>query len=100
MRYVTDSNLDWGQDMKRLAKYVKNNNIEKIRVEYFGGADYPEYYLGDKFIAWNTDKTPEQGYYAISVTLFQQAQAKGQYAFLKDKKPLTTIGHSILIFNY
>ena len=54
-RYVTDSNADWGQDMKRLKKWIEDYNensshpIEKIRVNYFGAAD-PRYYLGDKFI--------------------------------------------------
>lgn len=98
MRYITDSNLDWGQDMKRLAKYVEKHKIDKIRVDYFGGADYPEYYLKDKYISWNENRTPETGYYAISVTYFQQARAQGKYDWLKDKKPLTTIGYSILIF--
>ena len=100
MRYITDSNLDWGQDMKRLAKYVERNNIDKIRVEYFGGADYPEYYLGSRYISWNVERAPEKGYYAISATYFQQSRAQNKYEWLKDKKPLTTIGHSILIFKY
>lgn len=98
MRYLTDSNLDWGQDMKRLANYVEEHNIDKIRVDYFGGA-LPEYYLGDKYISWNENKAPEKGYYAISVTYFQQSRAQNRYDWLKDKKPVTTIGHSILIFN-
>lgn len=100
MRYITDSNLDWGQDMKRLVRYVEDNNLDKIRVDYFGGADYPPYYLGNKYISWDSKKSPEKGYYAISVTYFQQAMFYNEYQWLKDKKPLTTIGHSILIFKY
>ena len=44
---VTDSNYDWGQDLKRLADFVKQKNISKIAVDYFGGGDV-NYYLGDK----------------------------------------------------
>ncbi len=99
MYYLTDSNIDWGQDMKRLANYVDEHYINKIRVDYFGGAD-PTYYLGNKFIPWQADKNPEKGYYAISVTYFQQARALNQYQWLKDKKPVATIGNSILVFNY
>ncbi len=99
MRYLTDSNLDWGQDMKRLTKYVERNNIDKIRVDYFGSG-LPEYYLKDRYISWTESKTPEKGYYAISVTYFQQARTQNQYEWLKDEKPITTIGHSILIFKY
>ncbi len=99
MRYVTDSNIDWGQDLKRLAKYVEESNIDKIRLDYFGGG-MPEYYLGDKYIFWNENKAPEPGWYAISVTYFQQSQAQNRYHWLKGVKPYTTIGHSILIFKY
>lgn len=99
MRYLTDSNLDWGQDMKRLAEYAEKNNINKIRVDYFGSG-LPEYYLKDRYVSWNESKIPEKGYYAISVTYFQQARAQERYDWLKNQKPLTTIGHSILIFKY
>ncbi|MEK7097695.1 MAG: hypothetical protein AAB906_02515, partial [Patescibacteria group bacterium] len=36
-KYVADSNLDWGQDLKRLAVFVDKNHIDKIRLNYFGG---------------------------------------------------------------
>lgn len=38
-----DSNLDWGQDLKLLGKYMKDNNIEKIKLSYFGRA-MPNFY--------------------------------------------------------
>lgn len=52
-RFVTDSNYDWGQDMLRLKKFVEANpEIDKIAVDYFGGAN-PKYYLGeDKAEYW------------------------------------------------
>ena len=28
-RYVVDSNLDWGQDLRRLADWTKDHNINK-----------------------------------------------------------------------
>ena len=45
---ATDSNYDWGQDLKRLRNYVETNKIEKIYMDYFGAGN-PRYYLGDKF---------------------------------------------------
>ncbi len=51
-RYVTDSNFDWGQDMLRLRQFVAAHpEIDKIAVDYFGGAD-TKYYLGDKVENW------------------------------------------------
>ncbi|NTU69971.1 hypothetical protein HGB13_04095, partial [bacterium] len=99
MRYVTDSNLDWGQDVKRLKTYVEKHNIDKMIVDYFGKGN-PKYYLGDKYIEWSANKKQEPGWYAISATYFQQANAYGDYQWLKNVKPYTTIGYSILIFKY
>ncbi|KKP99076.1 MAG: Tetratricopeptide repeat protein [Parcubacteria group bacterium GW2011_GWD2_38_12] len=106
-RYVVDSNLDWGQDLKRLTQYVEKNKINKIGVEYFGGGS-PRYYLGEKYDQWQSSKGPYHGYFAISATLLQNAHGKpapgfimkpeDTYSWLKDKKPITTIGHSIFVY--
>ncbi|KKP68610.1 MAG: Glycosyl transferase, family 39 [Candidatus Moranbacteria bacterium GW2011_GWE1_35_17] len=70
--YVTDSNADWGQDLKRFKIFMnKHPEIDKIRLNYFGGGN-PEYYLGDKFINWWDSKRPiEAGWYAVSVNQSQ-----------------------------
>ena len=35
---VVDSNLDWGQDLKRLKIWTDKNDAGQIYVDYFGGA--------------------------------------------------------------
>ena len=97
-KYVTDSNYDWGQDLKRLRNWVdkyntcsdlmKNNSIacmdfsqinphpilgkiDKIRIDYFGGSS-PAYYLGDKFVPWHASNQPEPGWYALSAVFMQE----------------------------
>lgn len=105
--HAVDSNLDWGQDLKRLAQYVDENKIDKIAVEYFGGGS-PRYYLGDKFIPWWSSKGAYHGYFAVSATLLQNAigtpapgfqiKPEDTYSWLKGKEPITTIGHSIFVF--
>jgi len=79
--YVTDSNFDWGQDLKRLQGWVKLNLEpgEKIAVDYFGGGD-PAYYLGEQFVPWWSAKgfSPKDesiGWLAISVNTLQGALA-------------------------
>jgi hypothetical protein len=42
-RYLTDSNVDWGQGLKELGKYMKARNAEGIYFCYFGTGD-PHYY--------------------------------------------------------
>ena len=108
-KYVTDSNLDWGQDLKRLAKWVDEQGIEKIKVDYFGGGTV-EYYLGDKFEGWWADRNPEEAknsWLAISATFLQQNRAtptKGwsqptdHYLWLNQYEPVTVIGNSIFVY--
>jgi hypothetical protein len=42
-RLLVDSNLDWGQDLKRLAAWMRANGVARIKLSYFGSAD-PAYY--------------------------------------------------------
>jgi len=107
--YVTDSNLDWGQDLKRLAKWVDEQGIKKIKVDYFGGSD-TNYYLGDKFEPWHGDWKPEDAkgsWLAISATFLQQGRAvpapgfenrTDVYLWLDQYTPVTVIGNSIFVY--
>lgn len=102
-KYVTDSNVDWGQDLKRLRDWVNENNIDKIRVDYFGGGDV-SHYLGDRAIIWHSDSGQEPGWYAISATFLQNSlyykitEGKLDYQWLRERTPYAQIGHSILIY--
>lgn len=109
-KYVADSNLDWGQDLKRLKKWIDNNEIEKIYVDYFGGSDV-NYYLKEKYAPWWGDRDPSNlprgSYLAVSGTLLQGGrgkQAKGYdrpidyYRWLDNYQPVSVIGHSIFVY--
>lgn len=123
-KYVTDSNYDWGQDMKRLHDFIDVHNrcvtkiavsgddcslaanypaINQIRVDYFGGAS-PAYYLGNKYIPWWDQRKPEAGWYAISSFFYQESLYKkkpaGQqdYSWLTGIAPITRAGDSIFIY--
>jgi len=111
-KYVTDSNLDWGQDLKRLADWVEKNNVSSIYLAYFGGAS-PEYYLNGKLKpwAWWQDHKPldlQQGdFLAISATLLQEGRGQAKpgytgstdhYKWLDDQPLIATIGYSIFIY--
>ena len=107
--YVVDSNLDWGQDVKRLAKWVEKNNIQKISLDYFGWADQ-NYYLKDKLVWITAGKyknarefladNPEGGYIAVSASFYMGSREKPEtsYAWLENYKPVTVIGNSIFVW--
>ncbi len=42
-RLLVDSNLDWGQDLKRLASWARAHRVSRMKLSYFGSAD-PAYY--------------------------------------------------------
>ena len=110
-KIAADSNYDWGQDLKRLAKFADENKIGKIAVDYFGGGN-PRYYLGDKFKPWwsSKGKPPEGAWFAISATFRQNAFAKpvknfiqnpaDTYSWLKNKTPVSRAGASIFIYKF
>ncbi|MDP3800226.1 MAG: glycosyltransferase family 39 protein [bacterium] len=106
-KYAVDSNLDWGQDLKRLTAYVNENNIEKIKLDYFGGGS-PEYYLGNKYERLDANNVLQRhGWLAVSATLLQNGRAnavKGfqgnttSYKWLDSYTPVTKIGYSIFVY--
>jgi len=105
--YVTDSNADWGQDIKRLKNYLEQHpEIDKIRVNYFGGGNVEHYLGSDKVISWWDTKRPiENGWYAISVLFIQESlyddkkNSQENYSWLNSYKPVTQVGTSILIYH-
>jgi 4-amino-4-deoxy-L-arabinose transferase-like glycosyltransferase len=109
--YTVDSSLDWGQDLKRLNKWVDKKGINKIYVDYFGGAD-AKYYLKDKFAPWwgarNPKELPKGSYLAVSATFLQGGrgepvpgfdQPSGYYNWLYEYKPVAEIGYSIFVYH-
>lgn len=97
--YVVDSNLDWGQDLKRLAQWVDRQNIAKIKVDYFGGGE-PEYYLKNKFMPLHSQDGPQKGWLAISTTFYQTSKEKPltSYQWLDAYQPVAKIGYSIFVY--
>ena len=108
-RYVVDSNLDWGQDLKRLAIWVEENNIDKIHLDYFGWADQG-YYLKDKLIWINSGtyysardflaQNPDGGYIAVSASFYMGSRENPEtsYAWLDAYEPVAIIGNSIFVW--
>lgn len=115
-RVLTDSNVDWGQDLLRLKSWMSENNVERVKLGWFGSAD-PEYYgiLNDPLPGIGRDEyfrlwwdvpfnreNPEPGIYAISASslweLPLREDEKTVYAWFREREPDDRIGYSILIY--
>ena len=109
-RYTVDSNLDWGQDLKRLAMWVEENNVNKIHLDYFGWADQ-NYYLKDKVVWVQAGRyknvrdflkeNPDGGYIAVSASFYMGSRENPDtsYAWLDSYKPIAIIGNSIFVWH-
>jgi hypothetical protein len=100
-RYLVDSNLDWGQDLKNLKKHMDGEGIQQVYLNYFGTAD-PAYY-GVDFLPM-PDHPPAAddppAYYAISATSLQGVYAGGKTLahWLAEYQPVGRVGYSIFVY--
>jgi hypothetical protein len=109
-RLLVDSNLDWGQDLKRLAAWVRENDVERLKLSYFGSA-LPAYY--------GIDSEALPGYTAPHVThvtrevrpgdvaAISATNLQGVYLAPEDRRlmerfrrlaPIGRAGYSILVY--
>jgi hypothetical protein len=103
-KYLIDSNLDWGQDLKRLAIWVDARHISSIRIDYFGGGD-PAYYLGGKAILWSGPRPGvlPPGYFALSRHFYRDSFYFRDYGtdydrYLAGAEKVATINGSINVY--
>lgn len=110
-RYLTDSNIDWGQDLKGLKSWMVRSGVDHVNLSYFGLAD-PHYYGIDctflpgseSWVRSDLVRLPKlPGYVAVSVTMLRGVYAdtprqREFYTRLAALQPVASIGHSILVF--
>jgi len=98
---ATDSNYDWGQDLKRLWLFTEENGIEEIHLDYFGWAD-PYYYFGDKRTWLSSCDAPRNGWIAVSASFYQGSRERAECDYrrwLPIEKRVAAIGNSIFVFH-
>lgn len=106
-RYLGDSNLDWGQDIKLLAAYGRETGGD-LRYSYSGPAD-PAYYglppetpagpdgLGASGFA---PANPGPGRYAISASHLQGLlPEEALFDWFRRREPDGSLGYSILLYD-
>lgn len=73
-RIATDSNLDWGQDLRRIARFVERRGIENLYIEYNWLGTYAlDYYLGaESYTQLRTYEEGQPGYAIINVSALYQ----------------------------
>jgi len=107
--YLVDSNLDWGQGLKLLKRWMTEHHVRRINLSYFGIAD-PTYYgidytplPGAPFFDRSRITPPQlPGYVAISATYLRGAYLndveRSLYAPLRDQTPVAVLGYCIYVY--
>jgi 4-amino-4-deoxy-L-arabinose transferase-like glycosyltransferase len=104
-RYLLDSNIDWGQDTKKLKEFLLAHDIRGACTAYFGMA-YPFYY-GIVQLPWPgyvnpSDTTKLDCVVAVSVTwLYGGPTIAGPtWGWLRAQQPAAKIGYSIYLYDF
>jgi len=102
-KYLVDSNIDWGQDVLKLKRYMAEHNIPKIWVCYFGRAEMWYYGLNAAMLPVESklgDTSQFDGVVAISATPLMGVYVPPEdYAWLRALKPDAKIGYSIYLYD-
>lgn len=114
LRYLVDSNIDWGQDLPALRRWMEEHGVDSVYLSYFGTARPSAY--GVDFVAIPTwepaiekdnpfqrvflPSNPAPGYYALSVTnLFGPMIADDEtFAWFRERDPVARIAYSIYVY--
>lgn len=114
LRYLSDSNVDWGHSLRELRRYMRERRIPLMHVSYLG-TDNPLAYLRREEMQWIEPPFSERGrqirryqpgpgLYAISANLISgQFFAEGYRDFYKafrEATPIDYAGYSIYIYRF
>ena len=121
-RIEVDSDLDWGQDLARLAAWLKVRAVNEVSISYFGSADLshaglPAFHelrpfqkvtgwvaisaynraLPSPFAAKRFQTAPT--YFSIPSGFQSKSGGPGPFQWLQSYTPLARIGNSIFVYN-
>jgi hypothetical protein len=116
-KYVVDSNLDWGQDLGRLARWWEAEGRPPIHLSYYGSADPARYEIEYQPLPtvafwdcaellpeahWAEASRPRSGWIVISATCLQNIGSylgeDVNFDWLRAYDPVARVGHSILVY--
>jgi hypothetical protein len=108
IKLLGDSNLDWGQDLKLLAKWQREHPDKRLYISYFGVADPASYGIKAIHLPGSWGFAPVQmpdapGVIAISATNLQAIYNPEQRAALdplRKAEPIAILGGTIYIYPY
>jgi len=115
-RFLVDSNIDWGQDLPALRRIIGDQDLDTVKLSYFGTA-HPSCYdidfeplptwspapeQGNPATRTYTPFAPPPGVYAISATNLQGVVLKPEnwdtFKWFRSQEPFAKAGYSIFLY--
>lgn len=99
--YLLDSNLDWGQDLKKLKLWDDRHGSPTLCLDYFGQAD-PKYYgipYQPLFSASNPQELARLDCMAAVSSHYLFGTESQRFRALRALNPLARIGYSIYVYD-
>jgi hypothetical protein len=109
-RHLVDSNLDWGQDLKRLAAWWRAAGRPPLKLSYFGSADPAYYGIESEALPGYSAPHPPRvtrdvargDLLAVSATNLQgvylDPEDRPLMARIRQMSPVARVGFSILVY--
>lgn len=111
LKLLGDSNLDWGQDLKTLARWQRDHSDRRLYLCYFGSIDPARYDVHAEYLpgGWPYAESSgavrfgrEPSYLAISAThlmgIHYPPESRDLYKALRDFRPAAVLGGSIYVY--
>lgn len=92
-KFLRDSNLDWGQDLKGVAGLVKKEGYPEIALFYPWPADPGYYKIPYRALSPDEFKRPGRAVYVIAAHYLDNVE------WTKDQAPTRRIGHSMFVYD-
>jgi len=108
-RVLVDSNLDWGQELLELRRFMEREGVPSVRLSYFGsappdayGIEYvalPSFFRLDYLRTGNAETAPR--FTVISATNLHGVYLQGRdpFAAYRERQPYAILGHSLFVYD-
>ncbi|MFH1171343.1 MAG: glycosyltransferase family 39 protein [bacterium] len=96
---LRDSNLDWGQDLKKLSTYLRQHHAPTVAIAYYGNTELSAYLPNPQKLPTTAERAKTgqpHGYVALSGENLYSTS--GNYDWIKAYPQIAQLGSSIFVF--
>ncbi len=102
IRYLEHSNLDWGQDFIRLANYLDENDVGRVRLAYPAHFSHELYGIDAERVSVNAFLQRQPGTYVIGIKEANRTrrtdESGREVSLLETFEPVARIGSAFLVY--